>query len=139
LIIEQTVEHLLLNDDAHEYQAALNVLCAKYSKLEQWKKECSVEPSAVTLETCEILVKAAIEADYYQYNQHFKVAGMVTRLMLKSLKIAQGVLALMLVKSPLKVAIAYNSLHWVIKSIEEKENKEDEKKNPKKKNEKKKT
>jgi hypothetical protein len=133
MIIEQTIKHLLRHDYLHEYQAAINVLCDKYSKLTQWKNEISFLPSSVVIDSCEIAIKAAIEADYYANNQDFKFAGIVTKLMLKSLKIAQGVLSLMLIKSPLKVAIAYNALHWVINLIEGKENKEHIKKHDKRK------
>jgi hypothetical protein len=133
MILEKTIEYLLQEDSSQEFQSAINSLCKKYSKLEQWKKEVDIQPSSIVLDSCDIALSAALDADYYQYNQDFRVAGMVTKLMLKSLKIAQGILALMLIKSPLKVAVAYNALHWVIQSIEKKENIVEEKKHPKKK------
>lgn len=118
-ILELVVKNLLMHDNG-DYRSALSILSRKYSQLKVDKiasRRCSKE----VLQSCEIVVKAAIKADELSKQ---KTAGLLNKVLIKTLKIAQAALALFLLKSPFRIGLAYNALHNVIKFLEREEKKE---------------
>ena len=123
-ILEKTIETLLDNDKGNIYQSHLNHLCDRYSSLSNWKTASKTKDiDKIVMQALEVVVKAASDADFL-YKEHSKIAagggfkGFITKVILKTLKIAQATLAVLLIKSPLKVGIAYNAMHHVIKYLE---------------------
>ena len=118
-IVNLVVENLLLNDNG-EYRSALSILSRKYSQIKIDRvasRRCSKE----VMKSCEIAIEAAIKADELSKQ---KTAGLLNKILIKTLKIAQAALAIFLLKSPFKVGLAYNALHNVIKYLEHEEKKE---------------
>lgn len=70
-----------------------------------------------------IMIDACEKADVIYKNAFQKESGFITKIVIKTLKVAQAALATMLLKSPFRVALAYNALHLVIKKLEEIERK----------------
>lgn len=117
--LEFVVSELLENDIESLYQSSLNSLSNKYSRLKNWKTASKVQEDALVLEATKIVVDAAIQFDFLSKQSNFeKESGLITNIMLKTLKIAQKILAGLLLKSPLKIGIAYNAMHNAIKFLE---------------------
>jgi hypothetical protein len=118
-IIEFTVSELLQNDQNNMYRSALSDLSKKYSKLEKWKTASKRQIDKEVLDATKIVIDAILQVDSLMKQANFdKNASFITKIMIKTLKIAQKILAALLVTSPLKVGIAYNAMHNVIKYLE---------------------
>ena len=119
MIFEQTVEDILSSDSSNDYQIALNRLAFKYPHLRRWAKKVEGDVNFEVLNALEIVVRAGMDADGMQgMSKSIKTAGFINRMMIKALKIAQKILAVLLLKSPFKIGIAYNALHNAIKFLE---------------------
>jgi len=121
-VLSLIVSELLEKDVDSLYRNSINFLGHKYSKLRQWKNaSISQEPDKEILEATKIVIDAAIQFDILCKQSSFeKESGLISNIMLKTLKIAQKVLAGLLLSSPLKIGIAYNAMHNVIKFLEKK-------------------
>lgn len=123
-ILQKSIDSLLEFDKNGIYQNHLNHLCGDYSNLAKWKTASKVEnPDVDVLKSLEIIIKAASDADFIYKN--YKIAakgkgakGFISKVILKTLKLAQTALAVLLIKNPLKIGIAYNAMHRVIKFLE---------------------
>jgi hypothetical protein len=119
-ILDLCIFELLNNDKEYTYRKALSVLSQKYSRVEKKyiiAKNTNVDSDI--LEATKIIVEASLQADILLKQSKFvKDATILTKIILKTLKIAQKILAGLLLKSPLKIGIAYNALHNVIKFLE---------------------
>lgn len=119
-ILEFSISKLIENDKTGEYRASVNNLSKRYSKLNFWKTSSKNQDNdEIVDEATKIYVDAILHADsLYKQAEFSKNSGFITKIILKTLKIAQKMLATLLFKSPLKVGIAYNAMHNVIKYLE---------------------
>ena len=103
----------------NEYHNALSELqqLKRYGFYFTVKKNCQISDNV--REATKIIVSAAIQVDSLQKQASFnKDASFISKIMLKTLKITQKMLAGMLLANPIKISIAYNALHNVIKFLE---------------------
>jgi len=114
------IKELLEHDINNVYGNCLNVLSHKYSRLNTYRVASKKEDvDDIVMKATLTAIDAVFQADILFKQANFdKEAGMITKIILKTLKIAQKILAGLLIKSPLKVGIAYNAMHNVIKFIE---------------------
>jgi len=118
-ILEFTISELLMNDCDGAYRASLSNLSNKYAKLEKWRIASKKNIDQDVLNATKIVVEAVSQADLLSKQADFeKNASFLIKIMVKTLKIAQKMLAALLVTSPLKVGVAYNAMHNVIKFLE---------------------
>lgn len=126
--ITKTANYLLENDINGEYRSAIRRLGFEYDSLLLFNKSAGSdkEPDEDILEATRIALDAAKAA-----NELFIAAavkkkddevdlGFYTKAVLKTLKIAQTMLAGLLPKSPLKIGIAYNAMQFVLKFVKKK-------------------
>jgi len=118
-ILEKTISEILSKDDG-EYQAHLNFLSERYPDLKHWKTSSKVKKiDENILKSLEIIVKASLDADFLiNQKEKFAAGNFLNKIVLKTLKVAQTTLATLLFKTPLRVGLAYNALHMVIKYLE---------------------
>lgn len=119
-VLDLVISELLENDVDNIYRSSLNSLGQRYSKLSRWKTASKLpEPDEEVLEATKVMIDAALQVDTLCKQSNFeKDSGLINNIMLKALKIAQKILAGLLLKSPLKIGIAYNAMHNVIKFLE---------------------
>lgn len=112
-MLDRIIEELLETDKTGSYQAAINQLVPTTPELQMWRTDASIEPEKPILDTLRIITGSlkVTTAD------KTKQAGVITKIMLKSLQIAQTALLGLLFKSPVRVGLAYNTLHSVIKFL----------------------
>ena len=122
MILEKTVGYLIDDD---EYRCHLAYLRKEFPKLRRWSVELpkNFTPNNDILESTRLVINASIEADCI-YNQAImdksfnKQASFISKIIIKTLKIAEKALALLIFQNPLKVGFAYSALHQVIKFFE---------------------
>ena len=121
-VLDLIVSELLENDVDNLYRYSLGYLGQRYSRLNKLRiATIKEEPDKYVLEATKVLIDAAIQFDtLYKQSNFEKESGLITNIMIKTLKISQKILAGLLLISPLKVGIAYNALHNVIKFLEKK-------------------
>ena len=119
-ILQNLIQDLLKNDIDNCYQRHLNFLSKKNHQLKQWETSLKIgKIDDNVLEALKIVVNAGIESQIIQkYSSFNKDAGLINKIMLKSLKIAQKILAVLLLQSPFKIGIAYNAMQNVIKFLQ---------------------
>lgn len=118
-VLEFSVSELLKNDDEKAYRFALSDFSVKISKLKRWKIANKKNVDDVVKEATKVYMDAILSVDSLLKQADFeKNSGFVTKVIVKTLKVAQKMLATMLIKNPVKVGIAYNAMHNVIKFLE---------------------
>jgi hypothetical protein len=125
----QIFAQIIDNDVGHVYQSAINELSKKHISL-----NCFVNSKVVSkcddehvlnavelianvcneIDECEQLTKTATE----KKDEPEPEMDFYTKAVLKTLKVAQTMLIGLMPKSPWKIAIAYNALHFTIKYVE---------------------
>jgi hypothetical protein len=112
-------------------------MASRYKQLKKYGGVKTTNVDSDVLDSLEILVKASLEADFIYENETKLAAkkekkppvkGFVNKLVLKTLKVAEGMLAIMILKNPIKMGLAYNALHFAIKWLEEDIRKKQQKK-----------
>ena len=119
-IFELSVKELLKNDFNNLYKNHLSHLSNKYVKLKKWFKTANkIEEDEIVLEATKVFLENVLHADQFLKQTHFeKKSKFVTKIIIKTLKVALKILAGLLLKNPFKVGIAYNAMHNVIKHLE---------------------
>lgn len=118
-IVSMTIDELLENDANNEYRCALSRLSNKYSRFREYRTASKVSVDNDVLVATETIIQAALQADNLLKQADFdREAGLITKVIIKTLQVAQKVLAGLLITSPVKVGIAYNAMHNVIKFLE---------------------
>lgn len=127
-ISKKLISYLIENDCDHEYQKAINKLSVDYGFLfEHTKKIASndridgnvfdaakiIMQAVDEVEKTSKMLTAAVKKEDDETKLDF-----YTNAVLKTLKTAQMMLASLLFKSPFKIGIAYNALHFIIRYIE---------------------
>jgi hypothetical protein len=133
MFLNATLSHIIENDDCGVYSSHIAFLAkkSKTSTLFETSSKLKIAASEnhlndpIISDTLKIIINACNEADILYKNSFKKEAGFITKVIIKTLKVAQAALATMLLKSPVRVAIAYNALHFVIKHLESLEKKSD--------------
>jgi hypothetical protein len=131
-ILELFTNELLKNDIDGQYAGAIKLYSSKYPQLKKIAFK-GTTPDDLIKKTTELVLENIIEADFlFKQAEHYKEAGFIMNIIIKTLKIAQKMLAALLFQSPFRVGIAYNALHSVIKFFEQKKKKEELQKKEKK-------
>lgn len=118
-IADMLLKELVAHDADWSYQKSLSVLSSKYNSLHEYKTASKEEVDEIVLEATRIAYDAVQQADFLLKQSNFeKESSLLTKIVLKTLKVAQKMLAGLLLKNPLKVGIAYNAMHNVIKFLE---------------------
>jgi len=117
-IFEATIQQLLEQDYNGDYKKSLSELSSKYSRLMKYKNASLNKADPIVLEACEIVLQTISKVDaLYKQSNFDKESGFITNIMIKTLEVAQKLLSTLLVKSPMKVGVAYNAMHNVIKFL----------------------
>jgi len=129
-IIQIVTSNLLENDVDGLYRQSLSLLSNKDSRLKKFKIASTKVQDEHVLEATKVVIDAALQVDSLlkQANFEKESMGIIKSLVLKTLKIAQKILAGLLLLSPLRVGIAYNAMYNVIKYFEKRFTKSDIKK-----------
>jgi hypothetical protein len=131
MLVEKFTNYVLVQDKDNYYRDHIAHLSDSFVGLKKYASKTErTEFDVDTLQALKIAYKSLQEAEEMTKNSAFEKESknFLNKLLLKTLKIAQASLGLLLFKTPLRVAIAYNALHWVIKYLD-KELKKQEKKN----------
>jgi hypothetical protein len=120
----QLLEYLVKNDIDNQYQTAINQLSKKYSFLDNYSNKTSSKVDIEVLQSVEIFANICNDietikvAGFSKEKEKEPELDFYSKAVLKSLKVAQVALLGLLPKSPWKVGIAYNALHFIIKYVE---------------------
>lgn len=122
----------IIEDDFElDYQRHINILSKKHKYLKKWaSSDVHLSPDPVITEALETIFKTCSYINKESILQ--KESGLIFNVALKALKIAQGILAVLLLKDPIRVGIAYTALHSVIKTLQKDKNDKELKKVKKK-------
>ena len=121
------VDYIISLDKSDDCRKCLSLFRIQHPKLKKSIIASKIDDEL--FDACKIAVDACRKADNLlnQKKAFSKDAGFITKAVLKILKLAQGSLAFLLLKSPLRVAFAYTALHTVIKYLEKEHKKEEQK------------
>ena len=128
-ILAMVASEILRNDSDGEFRQIISTLSPKYHKLNRLVSGLKMAHANGTVKidknvskAIETVLAAAIEADNLKRSS---IGGMkkeadkfLSKLIIKTLKIAQKTLAMLLVLSPMKIGVAYNAMQSAIKFLE---------------------
>jgi hypothetical protein len=130
MLLDKFTEYVFAQDTNGYYRDHIACLSKDFVGLQKFASKTErTEFDADTLQALKIAIIAIQEAEEIQKNAAFEKESknFLNKLLLKTLQIAQKSLALLLFKTPLRVAIAYNALHWVIAYLSKELKKSEEK------------
>lgn len=121
MLTDKFVDYVLQQDKDNYYRDHITHLSNNLSVLKKYAvKSDRTEYDTDTLEVLKFAFKSIHEAENIYATAGFEKQSknFLNKLVLKTLKIAQASLAVLLFKTPLRVAVAYNALQWVIKYLQ---------------------
>ena len=121
MLTDKFVANVLQQDQGSFYRDHIARLGSTSSALKKYAAKTErTEFDSEVLESLKIAFKGLHEAENISISASFEKQSknFLNKLVLKTLKIAQASLAVLLFKTPLRVAVAYNALQWVIKYLQ---------------------
>ena len=119
-ILDFFVSELLSHDKNDLYGEYINVLSSKFNRIKKYKTASKKDVvDKEMLKIIESVFNSVQQADIlYKQASFGKNSAFLTKVVLKTLQVAQKMLAGLLIKDPFKIGVAYNAMHNVIKYLE---------------------